>query len=35
MWVVKKDLLPWLYWNRMLRGQPHERRYMPGIGNPG
>jgi sulfide:quinone oxidoreductase len=29
MWVVKKNLLPWLYWNRMLRGEPHERRYMP------
>jgi sulfide:quinone oxidoreductase len=31
MWVVKKDVLPWLYWNRMLRGAPHERRYMPGV----
>jgi len=31
MWVVKKNLLPWLYWNRMLRGEPHERRYMPGL----
>jgi sulfide:quinone oxidoreductase len=31
MWVVKKNLLPWLYWNRMLRGEPHERRYMPGV----
>ena len=31
MWVVKKNLLPWLYWNRMLRGAPHERRYMPGV----
>jgi len=30
MWLVKKNLLPWLYWNRMLRGLPHERRYMPG-----
>jgi sulfide:quinone oxidoreductase len=35
MWVVKTSVLPWLYWNRMLRGQPHERRYMPGIANPG
>jgi sulfide:quinone oxidoreductase len=35
MWVVKTSVLPWLYWNRMLRGQPHERRYMPGIGTPG
>jgi sulfide:quinone oxidoreductase len=32
MWVVKTRVLPWLYWNRMLRGQPHERRYMPGLG---
>jgi sulfide:quinone oxidoreductase len=31
MWVVKKTVLPWLYWNRMLRGAPHERRYMPGV----
>jgi sulfide:quinone oxidoreductase len=31
MWVVKKNLLPWLYWNRMLRGEPHERRFMPGV----
>ena len=30
MWVVKKDLLPWLYWNRMLRGKQHERRFLPG-----
>lgn len=35
MWVVKTSVLPWLYWNRMLRGQPHERRYMPGIAAPG
>jgi len=31
MWVVKKNLLPWIYWNRMLRGEPHERGYMPGV----
>jgi sulfide:quinone oxidoreductase len=30
MWLVKKNVLPWLYWNRMLRGEEHERRYMPG-----
>ncbi|MCS5699014.1 NAD(P)/FAD-dependent oxidoreductase [Cyanobium sp. FGCU-52] len=35
MWVVKTSVLPWLYWNRMLRGQPHERRYMPGVAAPG
>ncbi len=34
MWVVKKDLLPWLYWNRMLRGADHERRFMPGVAAP-
>ncbi|MEB3199987.1 MAG: FAD/NAD(P)-binding oxidoreductase [Synechococcaceae cyanobacterium] len=31
MWMVKKNLLPALYWNRMLRGYPHERRFMPGV----
>lgn len=31
MWVMKKDVLPWIYWNRMLKGMPHERRYMPGV----
>ena len=31
MWVVKKNLLPWLYWNRMLKGADHERRFMPGV----
>ena len=30
MWVVKKNVLPWLYWNRMLRGGQHERRFIPG-----
>ncbi|WP_330204545.1 FAD/NAD(P)-binding oxidoreductase [Cyanobacterium sp. Dongsha4] len=24
MWLVKKYVLPWLYWNRMLRGKPFE-----------
>jgi sulfide:quinone oxidoreductase len=24
MWVVKKHVLPWLYWNRMLKGEPFE-----------
>jgi len=28
MWVVKKDLLPWIYWNRMLRGAQHERHLI-------
>jgi sulfide:quinone oxidoreductase len=31
MWWVKVNLLPWLYWNRMLRGADHERRFMPGL----
>ena len=31
MWVMKKDVLPWIYWNRMLKGLPHERRFMPGV----
>jgi sulfide:quinone oxidoreductase len=34
MWQVKTKLLPWLYWNRMLRGADHERRYMPGLAAP-
>jgi sulfide:quinone oxidoreductase len=32
MWVMKKDVLPWIYWNRMLRGGQHERRFIPGGG---
>ncbi|AFZ48758.1 FAD-dependent pyridine nucleotide-disulfide oxidoreductase [Cyanobacterium stanieri PCC 7202] len=24
MWMVKKYVLPWLYWNRMLKGEPFE-----------
>ena len=24
MWLVKKYVLPWLYWNRMLKGEPFE-----------
>ena len=31
MWWVKRRLLPSLYWNRMLTGAQHERRFMPGI----
>ncbi len=31
MWLVKTKLLPWIYWNRMLKGLPHERTYMPGV----
>ena len=31
MWVVKTRILPWLYWNRMIRGADHERRFIPGL----
>jgi sulfide:quinone oxidoreductase len=31
MWWVKVNLLPWLYWNRMLKGADHERRFIPGL----
>jgi sulfide:quinone oxidoreductase len=31
MWVMKTAVLPWVYWNRMLKGGDHERRYIPGV----
>ncbi len=31
MWWVKVKLLPSLYWNRMLTGAQHERRFVPGV----
>lgn len=31
MWWVKVNLLPSLYWNRMLTGAQHERRFIPGV----
>ncbi|MEB3308336.1 MAG: FAD/NAD(P)-binding oxidoreductase [Cyanobacteriota bacterium] len=31
MWWVKVKLLPTLYWNRMLTGAQHERRFIPGL----
>ncbi|MGL6132710.1 MAG: FAD/NAD(P)-binding oxidoreductase [Prochlorococcaceae cyanobacterium] len=31
MWFVKRKVLPALYWNRMLTGAQHERRFMPGV----
>jgi len=31
MWVMKTTVLPWVYWNRMLRGADHERRFIPGV----
>jgi sulfide:quinone oxidoreductase len=24
MWLMKRYVLPWLYWNRMLKGEPFE-----------
>ena len=32
MWVMKTKVLPWIYWNRMLKGQPHERKYLASFG---
>ena len=32
MWIMKVKILPWLYWNRMLKGGLHERRFIPGAG---
>ena len=31
MWFVKRKILPSLYWNRMLTGAQHERRFVPGV----
>jgi sulfide:quinone oxidoreductase len=31
MWFVKRKILPSLYWNRMLAGAQHERRFIPGV----
>jgi sulfide:quinone oxidoreductase len=28
LWLLKTRLLPWLYWHRVLRGRPHEGRYL-------
>jgi sulfide:quinone oxidoreductase len=28
MWLMKTKMLPWLYWNRMIKGLPHESRYL-------
>jgi len=28
MWLMKTKMLPWLYWNRMIQGLPHESRYL-------
>ena len=31
MWWIKRKVLPALYWNRMLAGAQHERRFIPGV----
>jgi sulfide:quinone oxidoreductase len=31
MWFVKRKVLPNLFWNRMLTGALHERRFIPGV----
>ncbi len=31
MWFIKRKVLPSLYWNRMLTGAQHERRFIPGV----
>jgi sulfide:quinone oxidoreductase len=28
MWLMKTRMLPWLYWNRMIKGLPHESRCL-------
>lgn len=28
MWLMKTKILPWLYWNRMIKGLPHESQYL-------
>jgi sulfide:quinone oxidoreductase len=28
MWLMKTKMLPWLYWNRMIQGLPHESQYL-------
>jgi sulfide:quinone oxidoreductase len=32
MWLMKTKMLPWLYWNRMIKGLPHESRYLKPLG---
>jgi sulfide:quinone oxidoreductase len=27
-WLLKTKLLPWIYWNRVLKGAAHEGRYL-------
>jgi sulfide:quinone oxidoreductase len=30
MWVTKRYILPWLYWNRMIKGKPFEGDLLKG-----
>jgi sulfide:quinone oxidoreductase len=32
MFLVKRYLLPWLYWNRMLKGKPFETAIFKKLG---
>jgi sulfide:quinone oxidoreductase len=29
--MMKTVVLPWVYWNRMLKGADHEKRFIPGV----
>jgi sulfide:quinone oxidoreductase len=28
MWLMKTKMIPWLYWNRMIKGLPHGSHYL-------
>lgn len=31
MWIMKRHILPWVYWNRMLKGEPFEGDLLRGL----
>lgn len=31
MWILKRNILPWVYWNRMLKGDDHEGNMIRSI----
>ncbi len=33
MWLLKRYALPWVYWNRMLKGKPHEGELLRSVFN--
>jgi sulfide:quinone oxidoreductase len=33
MWVLKRNVLPWVYWNRMLKGKSHEGELLRSLRN--